>query len=60
MKRVGYVWEELIDEESLKEAYSAMLEMAGVFDMESVEWVMNKLSGYRMPDEEKLRYEIML
>ena len=48
---------ELIDEESLKEAYSAMLEMAGVFDMESVEWVMNKLSGYRMPDEEKLRYE---
>ncbi|MCR5784477.1 MAG: Hpt domain-containing protein, partial [Eubacterium sp.] len=48
---------ELIDDESLKEAYSAMLEMAGVFDMESVEWVMNKLSSYKMPDEEKLRYD---
>ena len=46
----------LITEYDLNEAYDAMREIAVSFDYDSLQFVMQSLDEYRLPDEEKERY----
>lgn len=43
--------------EKLEEAYSAIRELAEMFDYDSVTFIMQSLSEYRVPDAERERYE---
>ncbi|SFB38629.1 Signal transduction histidine kinase [Acetitomaculum ruminis DSM 5522] len=48
---------EMIDEAGLREAYGAIYEFAGVFDIDSVDKIIANLEEYRLPDGEKERFE---
>lgn len=48
---------ELIDANKLTEAYEAMKEIAQMFDYDSMLMVLGSLSQYRIPDEEKDKFE---
>ena len=47
----------LIDENELMEAYEAMREIAASFDYDSLQFVMQSLDEYKLPDEEAKRYK---
>ena len=42
-----------IDPEQLREAFSSMKELAMVFDYDSIKFIMDGISSYRIPDERK-------
>ncbi|MCR5402963.1 MAG: response regulator [Butyrivibrio sp.] len=48
---------ELIEDAKLSEAYSAMKELAQMFDYDSILMVLDSISQYRVPDNEKERFE---
>ena len=45
----------LIPKEKLNEAYDAIRELSGMFDNESISFVLDSLSGYRIPEPEDER-----
>lgn len=47
----------LIDVAALSEAYAALREMAESFDYDSTMYVLESLAEYRIPKEERGRYE---
>ena len=47
----------LISGDKLREAYTAILKFADDLDYDSVSYIIDSLSGYRIPDTEKSRYE---
>ena len=46
----------LIDEGQLAEAYEALKEMSASFDYDSVQFVLQSLADYRLPDSEKEKF----
>ncbi len=46
-------------EEKLREAYAAIRELSEMFDYDSVTFIMDSLSEYRVPEEERERYETL-
>ena len=47
----------LIDENELSEAYETMKEIAASFDYDSLQFVMQSLDEYKLPEEEAKRYK---
>ena len=48
---------ELIEQAKLNEAYAAMREIAQMFDYDSIVMVLNSVTKYQIPDEEKEKVE---
>ena len=48
---------EVITPNKLKEAYTAMKEIAQMFDYDSILMVLDSIEKYKMPDDEKERFE---
>ena len=46
-----------VPEEKLREAYDTLRETLAAMDYDSVEFVLNFLDGYRLPEEERVRCE---
>ncbi len=46
-----------IDSAALSEAYAGIKEYVDAFDFDSADSILEMLKGYRIPDEEKARYE---
>ena len=46
-----------IDATGLAEAYTGIREYVDAFDFDSADAILEMLSGYRIPDQEKERYE---
>ena len=49
----------MIPEDKLKEAYDTIRELSVAFDYDSVTYVMESLSEYRVPEEEKERFSAL-
>ena len=47
----------LMDEEMLEETYSAVKELAAAYDGASLEFLLEEVGGYRIPDDEKERFK---
>ena len=50
----------LISDDCLKEAYTALVEFCNAYDFDSVAHVVESLSVYSMPENEKSRYELLV
>ena len=47
----------LIDSEQLAEAYQALKDFAASFDYDNAQFVLQSLEEYKLPEDEKVRYE---
>ena len=47
----------LIEDAQLAEAYEALKEMAASFDYDSVQFVIQSIEEYKLPDAEKEKFE---
>ncbi len=50
---------ELIDREKLHEAYEAIKEFTAMFDSDSIDGIIEMLRGYKIPDDEKERFNVI-
>ena len=49
----------LIEEEALAEAYETLAEAAATFDYDTLEFVLQSLSDYKLPDDEREKFKAL-